>query len=116
MVSKNARVELRKYEFERRSFTAEFIRFGRAANNKITTVLLNDVKDEFGVIVASHLWLNRAKQFYEARLNHGDVVEFTGLVMRYRKGAYGVITDFTICFPSNVKNISDTIDHKVPYR
>lgn len=115
MVSKNARVELRKYEFERHSFTAEFIRFGHAANNKITTVLLNDVKDEFGVIVASHLWLNRAKPFYDAKLVNGDVVQFTGLVLRYRKGTYGLTTDFTICFPSQVKNISDKMEYSVPY-
>lgn len=115
MVHKNARIELRKYEFERRSFTAEFIKFGHAANNKITTVLLQDVKDEFGVIVASHMWLNRAKPFYDAKVVNGDVVQFTGLVMRYRKGTYGVITDFTICFPLNVKNVSDKIEYKVQY-
>jgi hypothetical protein len=107
-------LKLREYEYERHCFTAEFIRYGHAANNAMTTVLLNDVKDERGCIVASHLWLNKAKPFYAARLINGDIVQFTGLVMRYKKGTYGMVTDFEICYPSNVKNISD-IDNKVPY-
>jgi hypothetical protein len=114
MVHKNARLKLREYEYERHTFTAEFIRYGHAANNMLTTVLLNDVKDESGVVVASHIWLSKAKLFYDAKLTNGDVVQFTGLVMRYKKGSYGTVTDFTICNTSNVKNISD-IENKVPY-
>lgn len=81
----------------------------------MTTVLLHDVKDESGNIVASHLWLNRAKPFYEAKLVYGDVVQFTGLVMRYKKGAYGTITDFNIRHPSHVKNVSDKLEYSVQY-
>jgi hypothetical protein len=114
MVSKTARIELRKYEFERRKFTGEFIRFGHT-NNFVTTVLLHDVKDESGETVASHLWLNKAKLFFEARLNHGDIVQFTGLVTRYKKGASGTITDFNIRHPSHVKNISDKLECAVQY-
>jgi len=115
MVHKNSRLKLREYEFERRTFTAEFIRFGHASNSMLTTVLLNDVKDEFGVIVASHIWLSKAKLFYKAKLNHGDPVMFTGFVMRYKKGLYGTITDFTICNIAHVKNVSEIQDHEVPY-
>ena len=115
MVNRHARMKLREIEFERHTFTGEFVKFGHAANNLLTTVLLQDVKDESGCIVASHIWLSKAKLFYQAKLNHGDPVMFTGLVMRYKKGLYGTVTDFTICCPSNVKNISDIQDHKVPY-
>jgi hypothetical protein len=114
MVSKNARLELRKYEFERCTFTGEFIRFGHT-NNFATTVLLHDVKDESGKTVASHIWLNKAKPFYGAKLNHGDVVEFIGYVMRYKKGSTGRTTDFNIRYPSNVRNISDELECAVQY-
>jgi hypothetical protein len=116
MVNRNARLKLREYEYERHTFTGEFVKFGHAANNAVTTVLLNEIKDESGCIVASHIWLNRAKPFYDAKLTNGDIVIFSGYVMRYKKGVYGTTTDFKICYTSHVKNISDTIDHKVPYR
>jgi hypothetical protein len=114
VVNKTARIELRKYEFERRTFTGEFIRFGHT-NNFVTTVLLHDVKDESGETVASHIWLNKAKPFYGAKLNHGDIVQFTGLVTRYKKGTSGKITDFNIRYPSNVRNISDELECQVQY-
>ena len=115
MVHKNARIELRKYEFERRTFTGEFIRYGRCENKFVTTVLLKDVKDEFGMTVASHLWINRARPFYEAKIIHGDIVQFTGFVMRYKKGGNRMITDFHIRYPSHVRNISDTMKCSVQY-
>ena len=114
MVRKNARLKLREIEFERHTFTGEFIRYGHCAENSMTTVLLNDIKDESGSIVASHMWLVHAKLFYQAKLNHGDPIMFSGIVMRYKKGLYGTVTDFTICNITHVKNISD-IDTKVPY-
>ena len=108
-------MKLRQYEYERHTFTGEFIRFGRCADNYMTTVLLQDVKDERGFVVASHIWLNKAKPFYDARLTNGDIVEFRGYVMRYRKGAYGTTSDFAICNTTNVKNVSEIQDNVVPY-
>lgn len=91
MVNENARQKLRVYEFEYHAFTAEFVRFGfgRIQKSNRTTVPLCNVKDELGFIVASHLWAKNAKPFIEARLNNGDMVQFRGFVVRYKKGPNG---------------------------
>jgi hypothetical protein len=89
--------------------------YDHAENDRVTTVLLQDVRDENGCMVASHLWLNRARPFYEVGVVCGDVVKFTGQVARYKKGSTGRTTDFNIRRPSNVRNISDRLECAVQY-
>jgi hypothetical protein len=109
------RTRLKGHEFERRTFTAEFIRYGKKGYDyaiQHTTVLLENVRDSTGRIVAAHLWINGAKPFYEAKLNYSDLVRFEGEVIRYGKSKG---FDFAISNISNVRNVSDTNDYAVAY-
>jgi hypothetical protein len=112
MVHKNARIDLRQYEFDRRTYTGEFVKYGFMDCNRRRTILLQDIKDEQGNLVTRHLWIAKPRYFMEARLNNGDIVEFTGVVRRYCKGSF---TDFTIVNPQHVKNISEELDCCVVY-
>lgn len=109
------RLRLRGHEFERHSFTAEFVRFGKKGYDyaiQHTTVLLENITDSSGRIVAYHLWVNGAKPFYEAKLNYGDLVKFDGEIIRYAKGN---TVDFALDKISNVRNVTDTNEYAVAY-
>lgn len=109
------RSRLRKHEFERHSFTAEFIRYGKKGYDyaiQHTTVLLENVRNSSGQLVASHLWVNGAKPFFEASLCYGDLVRFDGEIIRYAKGN---TINFALDHISNVSNVTDTNDYAVAY-
>lgn len=80
-------------ETDRHTFTGRFERFGkkRAYKSPIpaVTVLLLDVKDAGGNIVADHLWLNYTKGFEACDLCVGDIVQFNARVRVYEKGYKG---------------------------
>lgn len=58
----------------------------RKFNRKLYTVLLRDLRDENGELIADHLWLDLTPPWVCVHPNFGDIVEFTGLVQNYVKG------------------------------
>ena len=53
---------------------------------KLNTVLIRDLKDEEGNIVADHIWLDLTPPWVRVHPNFGDIVEFKGSVQNYVKG------------------------------
>lgn len=80
-------------ETDRHTFTGRFARFGekRAYKSPIpdVTVLLLEVKDTDGNMVADHLWFNYTKGFKDCNLAIGDIVQFDARVKEYEKGYKG---------------------------
>lgn len=86
------RAALAPHEFKRLTFTATFARFGTKRGWKgkeEQTVLLLEVRDGAGAVVADHLWCNLTKQFARLDLQAGDVVRFNARVKTYLKGYLG---------------------------
>lgn len=78
---------------ERQTFTGTFVRYGRKPGYRKgsvqRTLLLEDVRDDQGNIVAEQLWFNLTKGFADlGTLESGDRVRFDARVKRYprRKG------------------------------
>lgn len=84
------RTELKKMDERRLLFTGKFERFGQKTNwNGFIekTVLLQDVINSSGRIVADHIWFNYTKGFQSlGELNPGDLIEFEARVKQYIKG------------------------------
>ena len=102
---------------ERHTFTGTFERFG-VKNGYMgcpeDTVLLVDVCDEGGSIVAEHLWFNCTKGFDDLDLKQGDIVKFNARVASYRKGYFGrrrdvyvpFSVDYKLSYPTKIKKIN----------
>ena len=80
------------------------------------TVLLVEVKDHHGVVVADHLWFNLTKGFDELDLKPGDVVEFDARVMPYLKGYKGnrededlppIERDYRLSYPTKFEKVGE---------
>ena len=84
------RKELARREEYRGRFSGTFVRVGSKTGYKgriEQTVLLSDIRDEGGKIVAGHLWFNYTKGFRGlGELVAGDVVMFDARVKLYIKG------------------------------
>lgn len=90
------REQLKRMEEQRKRFTGTFVRFGQKSGWKgysLTTVLLSDIKDEYGKDVSDHLWFNLTKEFQKLKLEDGTVVEFHARVKEYVKGYRGYRED-----------------------
>lgn len=85
------RNELKEIDGERGTFTGVFIRFGTKTGFKGTeeTILLKDVQDKEGNLVADHLWFNRTKGFEKLDLKTGDKIQFDARVKKYARGFKG---------------------------
>ena len=102
----------------RATYSGIFKRFGSKNGYKgpVETVLLLDVKDSDGNIIADHLWFNKTKGFASLNLQEGDVVQFDARVKEYIKGYFGYdfITqlenpprkDYKLSHPTKLKIIS----------
>jgi hypothetical protein len=110
------RKELKKIDNQRARFTGTFQRLGKKMNylnHPEETVLLSDIKDENGKIVADHLWFNLTKSFEAlGHLQKGDMIEFDARVAHYTKGyvykgkALGKRqADFKLSHPTKVRKI-----------
>ena len=75
----------------RGTFTGTFERFGTKTEFGYLkeTVLLLNIKNPSGQIVADHLWFNRTKGFKSLHLSEGDVLQFDARVKPYVKGYKG---------------------------
>lgn len=89
------RVKLKEKNHERGSFTGTFQRFGQKNSYGYMkqTILLTDIQDIDGVIVADHLWFTMGKQFAQLKLQTGDKVKFNARIKSYRKGYKGYRED-----------------------
>lgn len=100
---------------ERYVFTGVFIRDGIKNGYKgpERTLLLSDIKDNYGNYVSNHLWFNYTKGFEKANLHEGDTVQFTARVSEYEKGYKGkrwdvykpIEIDYRLSYPTQIKNL-----------
>lgn len=108
---------------ERHRFSGTFEEYGfKISMERYTdpTLLLVNLKDEQGQILADHLWLNCTKQFQNlGDLSKGDTVAFNGRITSYTKGYKGkdpyrrkkqpLLTDYKIERPTKVELLA-TVD------
>jgi hypothetical protein len=87
------REKLGKLHNQRKRFTAHVKRFGTKPAYRgyvpIKTVLLVDITDETGTIVADHMWMTVGKQLEDLSAAKGDKIAFHGRVTTYLKGYAG---------------------------
>lgn len=95
---------------ERHVFTGTFVRYGVKSGYRgpLETVLLKDIKDKHGKIVADHLWFNNTKGFAKYDLKEGDRLRFEARVSEYLKGYKG--HDEWVCIEKPLE-----LDYKLSY-
>ena len=110
------RKRLGKLNDVRSTFTGVFERFGKKSgwtSEFETTVLLKDIRDSSGELVADHLWFNYTKGFAKLQLEKGDQVRFDARVKGYLKGYQGyreevykpIEYDYKLSHPSKIIKI-----------
>lgn len=103
-------------EGSRTLYRAAVARFGLRTAYRgpaIRTILLRDVTDCRGLVVADHLWFTLGKSFARLHLQPGDVVEFVARAEPYTKGYKGRRDDldspreldYRLSFPTRVRKI-----------
>lgn len=100
----NYRRKLAELCGNRETFTATFEREGvRSGYNGPTyaTALLTNVQLN-GKSVAQHVWVDQTFEFSELHLSKGDIIEFSALVMAYRK-MYDSEVNYTLTELKNIK-------------
>ncbi|HWY11337.1 MAG TPA: hypothetical protein VN026_08430 [Bacteroidia bacterium] len=111
------RNELKKIQGKRGKFYGVFERYGTKTNWKgypEDTVLLKDIKDLTGKIVADHLWFNLTKGFEKiGQMIEGDIIQFearakpyTKGYVNYREGIDDRRTDYRLSHPTKFYIIS----------
>lgn len=108
------RTKLERIEEERDSFYGIFKRCGRASNGKLT-VLMVDVRNKHGNLIADHVWFNLTKGFKDIGfMSPGEMLRFDARVKQYEKGYKGqkddilarnggVKYDYKLSHPSQIK-------------
>ena len=86
---------------KRGRYKGKFVRTGiRPVNGGyIQTVLLIDVQDTEGRLVASHVWFDALRCFRKINLMYGDMIAFSARVEPYSKGNY---EDYKFARPKDV--------------
>jgi hypothetical protein len=104
---------------ERDTFAATFERYGRKSGGWAgkVTILLCDVTDAHGHVVADHLWMNETEEFRQLGvLQRGVRIRFDARVKRYVKGYRGeregvegkpVEVDYKLSHPTRVARAVD---------
>jgi hypothetical protein len=90
--------------FERAGKKPAYRGWGTDGKGYGDTLLLRDMKDEDGRVVADHLWFNLTKAFRSAKLTKGDTVSFDARVDDYTKGYERDDYDYKLSRPTNVVN------------
>lgn len=85
------REELERREGERDLYLARIERYGtkRGVYGSVETILLRDVTDASGEIVADHLWLTVGAGLRQLAARAGEFIEFRATASAYRKGYRG---------------------------
>ena len=113
------RKELANKEGERRSFRANFVRFGSKQGYqgyKEETILFKNIIDiSSGKLIADHIWFNLTKAFERLKMSPGAQVTFDARIKEYHKGyvnkRYGIDTrkkDYRLSHPTNVSIVTTT--------
>lgn len=108
------RTKLERIDDERDSFYGVFKRCGRASNGKLT-VLMTDIRNKHGNLVADHIWFNLTKGFKDIGfMSPGEMLRFDARVKQYEKGYKGqkdevlarnggIKQDYKLSHPSQIK-------------
>lgn len=111
------REELKKLNQLRRMFTATIGRFGRRNVNHLNknivwTILLKNITDKDGNIIADHLWINLNKEFDKLNIREGDRIKFSAKIIEYYKKSNSLKKkkDYKIDKLLNIKKLNDTND------
>lgn len=111
------RADLAPHLGSRRSFTAQFVRYGRRRGyqgRELITLLFHDIRTG-GATVTGHLWFTMCQAWRQLALvpNMGTRVQFTATVSTYEKGYRGhrdddygdhsaIETDYCLKRPGNI--------------
>lgn len=111
---RGVRTKLEKIEEVRDSFYGTFKRCGRATTGKLT-VLIVDIRNKHGNIIADHVWFNLTKGFKDIGfMSPGEMLRFDARVRKYEKGYKGqkddilarnggLKEDYKLSHPSKIK-------------
>lgn len=88
---KKCRDALRSRLGEQARYKGTFERNGtmRSCRGPLPTVLLKDITDASGDVVADHVWMNTTGELEAAELKPGDSIAFDAQVEEYVKGYLG---------------------------
>ena len=101
----------------RDTFTGTFDRYGTKTEFGYLkeTVLLLNIKNHSGQILADHLWFNKTKGFESLHLTKGDILQFDARVKPYVKGYKGwnlekqllnpIQKDYKLSYPTKFRKI-----------
>jgi hypothetical protein len=113
------RKELAQINRQRKTFTSIFEKYGSKINwhgFPEKTILLINIQDSNGKIIADHIWFKMTKGFEKlGELKEGDSVMFDARVKEYYKGYKGyreelqyekpIEKDYKLNFPTKIKRI-----------
>lgn len=110
---------------QRRRFSGRFVRVGKkpayrgwGSNRDGTdaTILLQEIRDGEGRLVADHLWFNLTQHFEELYLVEGEIVSFDARVGDYVKGYERDGFDYKLSRPTKIvgHGCPDWIDYDGP--
>lgn len=95
------RYELGRKVKERDIYSGRFEKFGRNIYTSTDTILLTNVTDGDGKVVADHVWINRTKGSKDLGwLSEGDVIQFEARVVTYRKKNKQNMLDYKLSHPT----------------
>lgn len=115
----SVRKALKAHQGARCEFTALVARMGskNGWNGPEPTILLTDIRDPDGRLVADHLWFNVTKAFAALALQPGEKIRFHARAKRYVKGYRGhdweaqlespVQRDYKLAWPTKVARLAD---------
>ena len=86
------RINLSKIEGNLQKFTGIFKCYSTKTGwrkKPETTILLTDIKDKNGNVIAQHQWFSLTRTLNEFGFNEDDVIEFCAQIKEYTKGYKG---------------------------
>ncbi|WP_141505091.1 hypothetical protein [Paenibacillus luteus] len=99
------REQLQALEGKRSIFTGEFEKVSgkKEHSGSGPAVLLCNIKDQSGQLLADHLWIEYSQEFEAMKLKRGEQIVFRARVGQYQKGKTGQIVDYKLYYPSNIQ-------------
>lgn len=105
------REKLQALEGIRSIFTGEYIKVSGKKEHSGTgpAVLLRNIKDQNGLLITDHIWMNYSHVIQVLQLQEGEQIIFQARVGKYRKGKYGQFEDYKLYYPSNIQRYGQHI-------
>ncbi|MBW5449334.1 hypothetical protein GE107_25235 [Cohnella sp. CFH 77786] len=103
------REQLQALEGKRSIFTGEYVKVSgkKEHNGAGPAILLRNIKDQDGQLLADHLWVDHCQEFDSLELKEGEQIIFRARVGQYRKGKHGQLVDYTLHYPSNIQRLGE---------